>query len=204
MVHITTIFTAVINPDLIFGRLGNRLFQGAYIYAQMKRGEIPDIFIQDHKYFEGYENEIKQLFGTGIGYLPYVAIHLRVGANPINSEEPKYLENPFYYPLAKSGYYIDAINLFPDRKFLVFSDDIPFAKTYFEGDKFAFDDTTDPVECLNRMASCDSQIIANSSFSWWAAYLNPHPAKKVVAPNSEKWFTDGIKRVGCPQDWVLL
>jgi len=194
----------MLNPDIIFGRLGNRMFQGAYIYAQMKRGEIPDIFVQDPKYFEDFADEIKKLYGSDIGYLPYVAIHLRVGANPVNPEEPKYIDNPFYVPLAKTGYYAQAIELFPHQKFLVFSDDIPFARTYFEGDKFAFDDTDDPIECLNRMASCDSQIIANSSFSWWAAYLNPHPAKKVVAPNPEKWFSDGKQRVSYPQDWVLL
>ena len=192
------------DPRITFGRLGNSLFQYAYIFAQAKEGNIPDIYIQDPKYFEKYEKEIKELFGEGIGYLPYIAIHLRRAANPINPLEPKYNENPFYYDLSKSGYYIDAINLFPNRKFLVFSDDLPFAKIYFEGDKFAFDESGDDIESFNRMASCDSQIIANSSFSWWSAYLNPNHSKKVVAPGPDKWFADGIKRVGYPQDWVIL
>lgn len=190
------------NPDKLFGRLGNRMFQMAYIYAQMKEGAIPDIYVQDYKLFDKYRKEIQEWFGKGIGYLPYVAIHLRVGSNPINPDEPKYLENPFYYPLAKSGYYIDAINQFPNRKFLVFSDDIKFAKTYFEGDKFAFDESIDDIESFNRMASCDSQIIANSSFSWWSAYLNQNPSKKVVYPKN--WFSDGVQRVTFPQEWVAI
>jgi hypothetical protein len=186
----------VVSPNLIFGRLGNRLFQGAYIYAQAKRGEIPDIFIQDPKFFDEYQDEIRTLFGEGIGYLPYVGIHLRRG---------DYVNNSYYVDLATTGYYIDAINLFPNSKFLVFSDDIEFAKTYFEGSKFAFDDSEDEMEAFNKLASCESQIIANSSFSWWAGYLNSYPQKKVVAPNAEKWYADGNpNRTVCPEDWIRV
>lgn len=192
------------NPDKLFGRLGNRLFKEAFLYSQMKEGKIPDLYVQDYRYFEKYEKEVRELFGEGIGYLPYVAIHLRVGGNPSNPDEPRYMDNPFYCPLVKTGYYIDAIAKFPNRKFLVFSDDIEFAKTYFEGDRFAFDDTKDDVECLNRMASCSDFIIANSSFSYWAAWLSPSVGKKVIAPNTEKWYFDKIERTVCPPDWIRL
>ncbi len=192
------------NPDFYTGRLGNRLFQIAYLYAQVKEGKIPDWYVQDYKHFEKYEKELKELFAEGIGYLPYVAIHLRVGGNPLNPAEPNYIDNPYYVPLAKTGYYIDAINLFPNRKFLVFSDDIPFAKTYFEGDKFAFDDSENDLDSFNRMASCDSFIIANSSFSFWAAYLSPALDKKVVAPNKEKWYSSANEQTICPPSWIRI
>ncbi len=182
--------------------MGNRLFQMAYIFSQMKEGNIPDIYCQDYRLFEKHQDAIREWFGQDIGYLPYVAIHLRVGANPVNSDEPRYMDNPFYTSLPKTGYYIDAINQFPNRKFLVFSDDIPFAKTYFEGDKFAFDDSENDIDSFNRMASCDSQIIANSSWSWWAAFLNKNPSKKVVYPHL--WFADGIKRVTVPNEWISI
>lgn len=194
----------MVNPDKLFGRLGNRLFQMAYIYSQVKEGKLKDIYAQDYRLFEKYEKEIKELFGQGIGYLPYVAIHLRVGANPINPDEPKYIDNSFYTPLCKTGYYIDAVNLFPNRKFLVFSDDVSFAKTYFEGDKFAFDDSQDDMEAFNRMASCSDFIIANSSYSFWAAYLSPSIGKKVVAPTLNKWFNDGIERCFLPPEWIRV
>lgn len=195
----------MINLDKQFGRNGNRMFQMAYIYSQVKRGEIDDIYCQDFMEFDVFKEEIKELFGEGIGYLPYVAIHLRVGANPTNLEEPKYMDNPFYYRLVESGYYIDAIKLFPNRKFLVFSDDIEFAKTYFEGDRFAFDDSANDIDAFNRMASCDSQIIANSSYSWWAAYLNKNPSKMVVAPTYDKWYGDGnTTRTVIPEEWIRV
>ncbi len=77
----------MINPQFHFGRLGNNLFQFSYIYAQCRKGEIPDIFLQNPKFFKGYEEEIKDLFGRGNGSEPYVAIHLRRGANPLNPSE---------------------------------------------------------------------------------------------------------------------
>ena len=191
----------MVHPDILTGRLGNRLFQIAYLYSQVKEGNIPDWYLQDVKYFEKYGDEIKKLFGEGIGYLPYVAVHLRVGANPLLPSEPKYSENPFYVRLIETGYYIEALKLFPNRKFLVFSDDNDFARKYFEGDIFAFDESQTDIEALNKMASCDGHIIANSSFSWWGAYLSPHNGKVVFPKN---WFSGKIQRVGCPETWTQL
>lgn len=184
------------------GRMGNEMFRHAYLYSQVREGKIPDVYVQDYKYFEKYETEIKELFGEGIGYLPYVAIHLRVGSNPIKPEEPRYMDNPFYYRLVESGFYIDALKHFPDRKFIVFSDDIAFAKTYFEGDKFAFDEGGNDLDVLNRMASCDGHIIGNSSFGWWGAFLSPNRGK-VVCPTDEHWFATGGK-IGCPLNWIRI
>lgn len=188
----------------ITGRLGNQMFQFARLYA-LSRKEGTDFYSQDPKYYDDYRSEIQALYGEGIGSLPYCAIHLRVGKNPINPDEPAYIDNDFYVPLCKTGYYIDAINLFPeDTKFLVFSDNIEFARAYFEGGRFAFDDSKDDLEAFNKMASCDSQIIANSSFSWWAAYLNQNPSRKVVAPTVDKWYADGKERTVCPLTWIRV
>lgn len=194
----------MVNPDKIFGRLGNRMFQMACIVAQAKKGELPDWFVQDPKFFDGAEEELKKLYGEGIGLLPYTAIHLRVGGNPINPAEPKYSDNPFYTSLVKTGYYIKALEHFPHGKFIVFSDDIPFAKTYFEGDRFAFDDSEDDISSFNRMASCQNLIIANSSFSWWAGFLSPHVDKKVVCPSETSWYADGQVRTRVPEEWIQI
>ena len=179
------------------------MFQYAFIYSQFRDGVIPDLYIQDYRYFDKYQEEVRTVFGEGIGYLPYVAIHLRVGGNPLNASEPNYIDNPFYVSLPKTGYYIDAINLFPNRKFLVFSDDIAFAKTYFEGDKFAFDESDNEIDSFNQLSSCDGHIIANSSWSWWGAYLSPNRGK-VVAPSVSNWYTDGVERTTCPKDWIRV
>lgn len=205
MVHITTIYMR--NLDVDFGRTGNRMFQCAYIYAQMKRGEIPDLFIQDPKYFDEYKEEIKKLYGEGVGYMPYVGVHLRVGGNPINPSEPRYMENPFYTNLANTGYYIKALEHFPKNegwKYLVFSDDMDYARAYFEGYDFGFDDSENDIEAFNKLASCHHLIGANSSFSWWAGYLKTMPDAKIIFPTEEAWFGDGKVRTKLPENWVRI
>ena len=56
------------------------------------------------------------------------------------------------------------------------------------------------------MSMCDHNIIANSSFSWWAAWLNKNPDKQVVAPN--KWFGKAYKNHDfkdlLPETWTRL
>ncbi len=180
----------------IFGRLGNSMFQGAYIYAQMRRKEIPDIFMQGESFFAEFKDEIKKLysdniFNIGQGIQPYVAIHVRRG---------DYVNNAFYVDLFKDGYYERAMAEFPGEKFLIFSDDIMWCKEQMLFKGCIFSERGDEVDDLNRIAACKAVIIANSSFSWWGAYLGNH--EKVVAP--KEWFTDGLQRVELLDSWVKI
>lgn len=190
-------------PDFFTGRLGNRMFQIAYLYSRVKDGIIPDWYLQSPDYFIGHEEEIKQLFGDGIGYLSQVGIHIRRGSNPINPDEPKYSDNPFYVDLCKTDYYERAMALFPDDKFLVFSDDPEWCREKFNNNPdVQVMDKGDEITDFNLLASCKDQIIANSSFSWWAAYLNPNPSKRVIAP--KQWYADGMDRTKVPTGWIRI
>jgi hypothetical protein len=191
------------HPDKIFGRLGNRLFQMAYIYAQMKEGKIPDIYVQSPEYFDKYAEDIKRLFSEGIGHIPRTSIHVRRGSNPSNPDEPNYHENPFYVDLTATDYYERAIEMFPYESFVVFSDDPEWCKKKWGNDsRFKILEKGDEIEDFNLMASCQHNIVANSSFSWWAAYLNPNLGKKIVCPKD--WFSDKIERTKCPQTWIKI
>ena len=193
----------MINLDATFGRLGNRLFQMAFLYAESRRRGL-DFYFQDPKFFEGYEEEIKQLFGEGIGYLTQVGVHVRRAGNPINLSEPKYSENPFYVNLSETDYYERAMAMFPDEKFLIFSDDPGFCKEKFKGDNIQIMEKGNEIEDFNLLASCKSIIGANSSFSWWAAYLNPYPDAKIVFPSVENWYKDGVERTKLPESWIRI
>ena len=191
------------NPDIFTGRLGNRMFQIAYLYAQVSKHIIPDWYLQDPKYFEGFEDQVKQLFSDGIGYLSQVGVHIRRAANPINPDEPKYSENPFYTNLSETDYYERAMALFPNEKFLVFSDDPEWCKEKFKNNlDIQVMDKGNEIDDFNLLASCKHLIIANSSFSWWAAYLCPDEGKKIVAP--KQWYTDGEQRTKCPESWIRI
>ncbi len=176
----------------IFGRLGNQMFQGAYIFAQHKRGKIEDIYMQDPEYFEGFEDEIRDLYGKDIGHIDRVAVHVRRG---------DYVRNPFYVDLTRTAYYENALAQFKGEKFLIFSDDREFCEEYFDGEDYEFDEHEGDIDALNTMASCKGIIIANSSFSWWAAFLGDKN-KKVVAPM--EWYTDGEERTKLPDEWIRL
>jgi hypothetical protein len=183
--------TKLVEPHKIFGRLGNSLFQYATLIA-LAADTKSDVYFQDTKWFGKYEKEIQQMFGAGIGSRPEVAIHVRRG---------DYVELSDRYPdLSRTDYYTRAIALFPEDDFLVFSDDIPYAKTLFQGPKFCFSEGLSPVQDLNQMASCKHQIIANSSYSWWGAYLNKNPNKIVVCPRQELWGS----KISLPDSWKQL
>lgn len=192
----------MVNPDFFTGRLGNRLFQTAFLYAQIKKGAIPDWYLQDPKYFEGYEDDIKKLFSEGIGYLSQVGVHVRRGSNPINPAEPKYSENSFYVNLGETDYYDRAMALFPNENFLIFSDDPEWCKEKFQGNNIQVMDMGNDIIDFNLLASCKHIIMANSSFSWWAAYLCPNLSKKIIAP--AKWYADGIQRTVLPKEWLQI
>jgi len=187
--------------DKHFGRLGNRFFQSAYIYAQWREGKIPDIYLQNYEYFDKYKVELQAMFSEGIGYDSRVSIHVRRGKNPSNPDEPAYFENPFYVNLWETDYYQKAMAMFPDEQFLIFSDDIQWCmeQKFFKNQTFSFGTE---MEDFKLMASCKSNIICNSTYGWWAAYLNPNPDKIVVAP--KEWFTDKIERVKCPPEWKRI
>jgi hypothetical protein len=93
--------------------------------------------------------------------------------------------------------------------FFIFSDDIAWAKDNLSMDlPCQYVDLNRGAESYNDMhlmSVCRHHIIANSSFSWWAAWLNPDQEKIVVAP--KKWFADekklNIKDL-FPQGWVTL
>ena len=181
----------MIQPSKLFGRLGNTMFQGAYLIAQAERGEIPDIYVQDYELFDDYRDKIKAIYSQG-SHTPIdmVAIHVRRG---------DYVNNPFYVDLFFTAYYERAMAEFPDCEFLVFSDDIEWCKKQPIFASCEFSEGNDEIVDFNLMSACKGLIMANSSYSWWASYLSN---AKVVAP--KEWFSDGIIRCKLLPEWTTL
>jgi len=109
-------------------------------------------------------------------------------------------------------YYSAAIALIGERvdspQYFVFSDDIEWVRENLpvpEPVEFVNHNRgTKSYEDLRLMSNCRHNIIANSSFSWWGAWLNPNPDKVVIAP--ERWFNDAphdTKDV-VPESWEKL
>jgi hypothetical protein len=121
-----------------------------------------------------FENIIKQSSAS-------VSLHIRRG---------DYVNHPYLSEVCTSYYYREASKLIkekhPDAVFFIFSDDpgwasknlvLPETHTIYVSDKKILD-----YEELYLMSMCSHNIIANSSFSWWGAWLNQNPDKIVIAP----------------------
>ncbi len=99
-----------------------------------------------------------------------------------------------FFAIQPPAYYRRAINTLRERldnpTFFFFSDDISWCKQTFADQQAVFVDHNSGEQAywdLLMMANCQHHIIANSSFSWWGAWLNPRPDKLVIAP--QQWFT---------------
>lgn len=192
------------------GGLGNLMFKEAYLWGQYRDGKIPDIYVQSPKYWEKYKDDIRTRFSHGIGRIDKVAIHIRRG---------DYLKSAhFHVNLWDTDYYKQAVQLFPDAEFLVFCkdnqseqqdeddhawvvDNIPLLVP--QGRYELYNHTESETDDFNVMASCKGIIGANSTFSWWAAFLG-NPNKKVVMPKAERWFTDKQPRCELMPEWNAL
>lgn len=129
----------------------------------------------------------RQALLSRINAEPSIAIHIRRG----DYLKPQNLANyglcsPAYYQKAKQ--FMDEV--VPSAHYFVFSDDPNWAAGFFSNTSNVTIVSPDPDrkdhEDLVLMAQCSHTIMANSSFSWWAAFLNPNPTKRVVAP--AQWF----------------
>jgi len=119
-----------------------------------------------------------------LGNSASVSVHVRRG---------DYTLYPDHHPTCSKDYYDKAISSFdPDDKFLVFSDDIDWCRKNFNSDRFHIVDSGSPYIDLKLITMCDHHINANSSFSWWGAWLNPKKEKRVICPS--RWFGPSIQK----------
>lgn len=133
-----------------------------------------------------------------------VSVHVRRG---------DYLKSSMYTDLSNTQYYVDAMKWIREQcgdfKCFLFSDDIPWCRRQFgeeEGIHFVEGNTrARAYEDMHLMSLCSHNIIANSSFSWWGAWLNGNAGKIVVAPDA--WFTEVYHYKGdsiIPDRWHKL
>ena len=167
-----------------------------------------DGFFQSEKYFVENRDFILKMFSptkeinnflnnySAILCKRTVSLHVRRG---------DYLKFSHIHPVLPMSYYQKALETIPPfDKCLVFSDDIAWCKKNFLGEKFVFIDDKDYYE-LFLMSRCDHHIVANSSFSWWGAWLNKNPNKVVIA--NKTLVTEAAEidiKDRNPEDWVIL
>ena len=148
-------------------------------------------FFQSEKYFKHIESEIREDFSFRDHILePCKDMMKSVGdAISLHVRRTDYLQNPNHTTL-DLDYYEEALKSFDSEiPVVVFSDDVEWCKDQklFDSDRFMISESQDQYVDLCLMSLCKYHIIANSSFSWWGAWLSN--SDKVIAPI--KWFGDG-------------
>lgn len=166
--------------------------------------DIPDLgpnvsltgFFQSWKYFEHCKEEVKEVFKLvrNNNFKDHVSLHVRRG---------DYVQHSGSFPPITTDYIDRAIialkkNGVDVRNIICFSDDIKWCEENIPSIgnitvKYCYEE--DEYQALSTMASCGNHIIANSSFSWWSAYLGQYEDRQVVCPSAETWFgpTAGVK-----------
>ena len=171
---------------------------------------------QSYKYFDhAYSFLIKDLTSNlkipteylevfrGQKNINSVAVHVRRGdyTSSKNSEIHGICSLDYY----QRAFLIIVKNII-EPHFFIFSDDIDWAKKHIvPPGKVVYvndDGSNSGVQDFLLMKECKNQIIANSTFSWWAAYLNENPKKIVICP--KKWFSnkDYSQDDLIPKSWV--
>ena len=125
-----------------------------------------------------------------------VSIHVRRG---------NYLTLPNHHPVCSMDYYRKAMDVLgKDKNYFVFSDDLQWCKENFRGDNFTFVEGLVDWYEMYLMSQCQHNIIANSTFSWWGAWLNQNE-NVVVSPS--RWFGVDKKldtRDLLPENWIKI
>jgi hypothetical protein len=158
------------------------------IDAHLQSPKFFDHCIEDVRHYFTLKNEPEQN--------EYCAIHVRAG---------DYIDDPnAYHPRCSKDYYMAAMDQMPkNTKYIVFTDDIDFARQRLDMNDLHF--SSHYITDFAVMKKCKHFIIANSSFSAMAAILADHPEKIVIAP--ERWFgkhVDISAKDIYHQNWIII
>ncbi len=188
-------FSSHINPTKTYQ-------EKAFHYDPIPPTQHTDLvgYWQSWRYFESCKNDILNLF------TPIHHFEREPGLCSIHVRRGDYLKFQDCHPLMEMNYYTRAMEKSGCQKFLMFSDDMEWVKKWFVGDIYEYSENTDPAVDLAMMVKrCESNIICNSSFSWWGAYLNQSQNKTVVAP--QKWFGPKLPHNTkdlLPEEWIKI
>lgn len=172
-------------------------------YFQQIRGELLDSLVLQEPLSSYTKNTLDRINKSEVS----VSVHVRRGDYVTNAEALK------THGVCSLDYYQQAVMLinakFDNVSYYIFSDDIDWVKDNLVIDNAFYVDSEEERfsgEDMFLMSQCNHNIIANSSFSWWGAWLNTHIDKLIVAPKN--WYADEKKQylseMMIPRDWIQV
>lgn len=166
---------------------------------------------QNYKFFDKYKNEIQDMIR--LNYNPSKNFDSWLTEIKDNNSISIHIRRGDYINLGwqlDENYYKEAIDTINSKvlngKYYVFSDDIDYCKKFLENHfdnievryvEYESDNRT--VEDMILMSNCKHMVIANSSYSWWAAYLNQDYNARIICPVYKQW-----KENFYPEKWKKI
>lgn len=167
-------------------------------------------YLQNEKYFAHQRQKILDLFAPHPKDLAYIKKkyktlldHPKTVSIHVRFYQGESLDKNSFFQYGEE-YFQKAMAIFShDCLFVVFSDNIDYAKQIIhQTDKNVIFIEKEPFYIDFHLQSlCKHNIISNSSFSWWSAWLNKNPDKIVVRP--KKWV-GGYPDIGSPEEWIRI
>jgi hypothetical protein len=183
-------------------------------YLSFRKPKYLEGYWQTEKYFGIHSDTIRNDFkfpqldllnkeyADKIQHAESVSVHIRMG---------DYINHPLHGGICTLEYYENAIALIKVKVenplFFIFSNDIEWCKNNLKLDNAIYitgNDGENSFRDMQLMSMCKHNIIANSSFSWWGAWLNNNSDKIVIAPS--KWFNDPTINTKdlIPDSWIQI
>tara|TARA_R110000823_G_scaffold311775_1_gene437886 strand:- start:10938 stop:11678 length:741 start_codon:yes stop_codon:yes gene_type:complete len=204
----------------IFRKITNAKFRIDGVYKEphyhynaipLNRGNIIlDGYFQSEKYFHPHSKVIRMIFSEDTETKNYIDDKylklLDSDTCSVHIRRKDYLNLQEFHPIQTINYYNKAMAMIGKKRFIIFSDDIPWCKDNLQAKDIYFMEGEKDYVDLFLMSRCNNHIIANSSFSWWAAWLNKSNQKRVIAP--ENWFGPNLSinntKDLIPESWEII
>jgi hypothetical protein len=175
-------------------------------------------WFQTEKYFKHRRQEILELFAPPPELeleiwekYPFLSSSsMLVGVQIRDYRVESLYVNGDYHPTHKRNYYKNAVKYFPEgTTFVVTSNNLNLAKECMDrlAQNIIYLDSGDYIEEFYVLTQCDSFIISNSSFGWWAAWLSSNVDKIVIVPrpwHSPPYDDDITCKDLIPDDWIIV
>jgi hypothetical protein len=164
-------------------------------------------YFQNENYFKDFSEEIISCFSFRKEIMEKGSISIDDDSVSVHVRRGDYLKFLDHHPVLDRDYYIEAIRKIGSKNVYIFSDDIGWCKENINIDGFVlnFIEEPDPYVSLYLMSSCSNNIISNSSYSWWAAWLNKKEDKKIIGPRV--WFGPSMQKDTSgvlPESWIKM
>lgn len=164
--------------------------------------EVEDILLEKIKLIDSQKIKFEELLFE-LNKHESISIHIR------RDDYINIPANAKIFEVCDRDYYENAIRYFkkkfPNAKFYIFTQDKQWALENFTGEEFQFISGNSAIEDMLLMAHCKHNIVANSTFSWWSAFLNRNEEKTVIAPKSWYKNTSNLSTENfIKQNWIRI